>query len=142
MDSNKIKTALECMVNNRFMYAGQTHEIKNYIVDTDNEKCSIITNLGTYDRKFENMTTFLSYWKPVKLPIPAVENNNTNDHLTVILAQENDLSNKLISILTENIEKIKQDKEYIPQAQAVNNNINTIVNIAKMRLTIITRLRS
>jgi len=34
----------------------------------------------------------------------------------------------------ENIEKVKADKDYIPQAQAVKDNVDSILNLAKTEI--------
>lgn len=132
MNNKQIKSTLENMVGKTYRYAGQIHYVKSYNVDEDNDQYTVVTNLSTYSRKFESMPTFLEYWQPTSSLIQSDQSQ--------VMEQENLLSNQLITLLTENIEKVKSDKEYIPQAQTINNNINTIVNIAKMRLEVLKQL--
>lgn len=141
MDNKQIKATLHGMMDKTFQYAGQVHYVKSCIVDEEGEKCIIKTNLASYDRKFENIKEFLEYWKPINsIPAPILETNR-NQQLSILIEQEKALSNRLIDILNDNIEKVQESKEYIPQAQAVNNNINTIVNIAKMRLDLVKHMK-
>ena len=44
------------------------------------------------------------------------------------------VTSKLKDILMENIEKVKADKDYIPQAQAVKDNVDSILNLAKTEI--------
>ena len=132
--NNKFLKPLENMRGKTFQYANNIHYIIDVQIDEEKEKCVIKTNLSSFDRPFEAMEEFLKYWQPV--------NNITNLHpatdqdnqLAIFIQQEDTLSNKLIDILNDNIVKVQCSKDYIPQAQAINNNINSIVNIAKMRL--------
>jgi hypothetical protein len=48
----------------------------------------------------------------------------------------------VISILKDNITKVQENKDYIPQAQAINNSINTLVNITKLRIGLLKPVKS
>lgn len=50
------------------------------------------------------------------------------------------MADKLIDVLEDNIRRVQEDKDYIPQAQAINNNVNSIINIQKMKLDVIKQL--
>lgn len=128
------------MLEKTYTYANQIHYVKEFRVDQENEKFRIVTNLSTYERKFESIHDFLDYWKPVNsttLPTTQLQaETNENDLPSITFQQENNLSNNLIAILNDSIAKVQNSKEYIPQAQCINNNIYTIVNIAKMRMSV------
>jgi hypothetical protein len=49
--------------------------------------------------------------------------------------------NSLTDILFESIKKIKEDKEYIPQADSINSQAKTIIDIAKTEIEMIKLLR-
>lgn len=140
--NNKLLETLESMKGKTFLYASNLHCIIDFNIDDEKERCTVKTNLSSYDRPFEAMDEFLKYWLPVN-NLPVLQPGaNQNNQLDVFIQQENDLSNKLIDTLNDNIEKVQNNKNYIPQAQAINNNINTIVNIAKMRLDIAKQFRT
>ena len=49
---------------------------------------------------------------------------------------------ELRGILLENIKQLQDNKEFIPQAKAINNNINTMINMVKLEFQITKEMRS
>ncbi|MES2590878.1 MAG: hypothetical protein V4608_03250 [Bacteroidota bacterium] len=47
---------------------------------------------------------------------------------------------RLRDTLLESIEKVKQDREYIPQAQSISNAVNSIVGLAKIEIDLRTKM--
>lgn len=130
----KFPKTIESMRGKTFQYANNIHYIVDYKIDEENQKCTIKTNLSSFERSFESMDEFLKYWQPVS-NITAFQSQPDQDlQLSTFIHEEDNLSARLIEILNDNITKVQNNKDYIPQAQAINNNINTIVNIAKMRI--------
>lgn len=142
MNNKKINEQMKGMIGKTFQYAGQIHFVKDIKVDEENDKYTIITNLSSFDRKLENMKSFLEYWTPTNSVRDIVQEADKNQQLTVLMEQDNDLSKKLIDTLTDNIEKVKENPDYIPQAQTINNSINSIVGVTKMRLDLLKYLQN
>lgn len=140
--NNKFLKTLEDMRGKTFQYANNIHYIVDIQIDEAKEKCSIKTNLSSFDRPFEAMDEFLKYWQPFSNITTLQTTADHDSQLSTFIQQEDNLSSKLIDILNDNIEKVQKDKEYIPQAQAINNNINSIVNIAKMRFDFMKQFKS
>ena len=134
MNNKNIVTALENMVNKTFVYANNIHCVQNYKIDETKKRYVIKTNLDVFDRSVDSMDEFLKYWKPVSNIATIKTEDNQEDQISIFIEQENSFSTKLIEICNDNIEKVQKDKAYIPQAQAVNNNVNSILHIAKLRL--------
>ena len=134
MNNKNIVTALENMVNKTFVYANNIHCVQNYKIDETKKRYVIKTNLDVFDRSVDSMDEFLKYWKPVSNIATLQTEGNQDDQVSIFIEQENSFSTKLIEICNDNIEKVQKDKAYIPQAQAVNNNVNSILHIAKLRL--------
>jgi len=132
--NNKFLKTLEDMKGKTFQYANSIHYIVDIQMDEAKGKCVIKTNLSSFDRPFEAIEEFLKYWQPVASISAFHAAADQESQLATFIEREDSLSNKLIDILNDNIEKVQASKDFIPQAQAINNNINTIVNIAKMRL--------
>jgi len=142
MNNKNIVTALENMVNKTFMYANNIHCVQNYKIDETKKRYFIKTNLDVFDRSLDSMEEFLKYWKPVSNISTLQTEENQNDQISIFIEQENSFSNKLIDICNDNIEKVQKDKAYIPQAQAVNNNVNSILHIAKLRLDVMKHFKA
>lgn len=141
MNNKKILEELKGMIGKTFQYAGQIHFVKDINVDEENDKYTIVTNLSSFDRKLENMESFLKYWKTTSNVNDLVQESHKHQQLSVLMEQDNDLSKKLIDTLNENIEKVKENPNYIPQAQTINNSINSIVGVTKMRLDLLKYLQ-
>jgi hypothetical protein len=58
------------------------------------------------------------------------------------MEQENCFIGDVISILKDNIDKVKQNKDYIPQAQTINKSINAMVCIINIRLGMLNPVNS
>jgi hypothetical protein len=160
MNSNKrefLKT-LQDMKGKTFNYANKMLKIENFSIDDHREKVTIVTDKRTFERQYDSVEEFLTYWQPVGIEEAEVEviNETPNNHVekAVITTGTNEIQNAgiyeeqaslakdLISILRENITKVQNSKEYIPQATAINNNINSIINITKMQLGFYKQLKN
>lgn len=148
MDTIKLTNQLQQMKGKFYKYASQVHAVIDFTLDE--EKFEIMTNIGRYPRKHESAEEFLKYWVPVEHKEAVIINGSretaiTNEHqggiikneniqMDVYFEQEKSEADDLIKILKANITKVQGDANYIPQAQAVNDNVNSIINIQKMKL--------
>lgn len=138
----KFLKQLEQMKGKTFTYAKQIHCVLDYKINEHHEKVVIKTNLTTFERTYEQVDEFLKYWEPVNnLSIAVDDDPNLNNQLAVFLEQEKSMADKLIGILEDNITKVQASKEYIPQATQINNNINSIINIQKMKMDMVKSIR-
>lgn len=138
-NKNVFLKKLESMKGKTFVYGNTIHCVIDYTIDEQNEKCTIKTNLDTYVRKYESMDKFLQYWNPQANIVvkgaeqPKEREDNPELELAVYAEQGKSLADEMIGILKDNIAKVQQSKEYIPQAQSINNNVNSIINLAKLK---------
>lgn len=124
----------ETMSGKTYQYGNRIH----YVIEVKNlgDKVQIRTNLETYERSHEALTEFLSYWKEAsevnELRPARIENIGVDP-----LAGEKNTVDKLTELLMDNIEKVKGDANYIKQATSINNNVNSIINLTKLKLDVL-----
>lgn len=119
------------MKGRSYLYAGQVHKIEKITINEENDKFVITTNLNVFARKFESGVEFLKYWSEVE-----------NNKMVVSGPQtvENALADEMIAILRDNIAKVQADPAYVKQAQQINNNVNSIINIVKTKMDFIKQM--
>lgn len=74
---------------------------------------------------------FLDDIQPVQLP--AKKNGNQHPAQPQIIGA--DVLHQLRNVLIENIQRVKDDKDYIPQANAVAKQVNTLIQLTHMEIT-------
>lgn len=141
MNNERFLKKLAEMKGKTFMYAKQVHCIIDYKISEEHEKVTIKTNLTTFDRKYESMDKFLLFWEPVSSVPAVITEGGLDKQVAVFVEQEEAMSNKLIGILEDSIKKVQANKEYIPQATQINNNVNSIINIQKMKMSMVKEIR-
>lgn len=137
MNAKKLNSILEGMKGKSFQYGNQIHLVNDFVCDDD--KFTITTSISTYSRKLESAESFLKYWQPVN----GAELSPVNEdlQLAIFVEKEQSKADRLIEILEDNITKVQNDAGYIAQAQAINNNINSIINIQKMKMDVMKQMR-
>lgn len=137
MNAKKLNSILQNMKGKSYQYGNQLHTIQGFTLDDD--KFTITTTLSNYSRKLEAAETFLNYWQPVTgTELSPV---NEDQQLAIFVEKEQSKADRLIEILEDNITKVQNDAGYIAQAQAINNNINSIINIQKMKMDVMKQMR-
>jgi len=149
-----LRNRLLAMEGEYYKYASAVQLVERVDIDDEAEKVSIRTTLRIYDRKFESVSKFLEYWEPAEEPKAkeTMVNNNSKEiakkepesdpALMDIATTTNDEVTDLIKILKDSIEKVKADKEYIKQSNAITSNVNAIINLKKTQLEIFKTARS
>lgn len=137
MNTQQLQAKLEQMKGRTFLYAKISHDVTSYIINETEGMFVLITDKNRFPRKFESAKDFLSYWIPVEtsLSVPAtIESNEGSPQLPVELEKENSLADSMIDILKDNIERIRKDAKYIPQAKAINENVNSMIQLQRLKL--------
>jgi hypothetical protein len=153
--AKKLLDTLYEMKGKQYMYAARTLLVKEIDVDERKEKIIIITDKKVFDCAFDSCEEFLSNFLPLdserKLQQPTLmqsqlqtvvaENQPSPPANTVLVIQDeyhqhSTLTTDLIAILKDNISRVKENKDFIPQAQAINNNVNSIISVTKLQLEI------
>ena len=119
----KINDRLLSMKNKTWMYNARLHKILNYKV-TD-EEVQIVTD--------KEWLTF-----PITKINAALEQflaaNEEQTSVTSIAIFQGNGKPALKDLVLENIENIKKDSSYIPKAKALNEQIKTMIEMAKLEI--------
>jgi hypothetical protein len=134
MNTKQITETLETIKGKTFQYGTNIYYVLGYSIDEIKERFIIKTNISSFERPFEAIEEFLKYWKPASNIISLKANPDTEQQVALFMEQENSFIGNVISILKDNITKVQQDKDYIPQAQTINKSINAMVSIINIRL--------
>ena len=137
MNTEKLSRIKHTMVGKTYTYSNSIHYIVAVDIDEVKEKFTIKTNLQTFERPFTSVETFLEYWKPVAGIATLVNDPDGDGMVSAFVEHGEDLSQTLINTLLDSINNVKANKDYIPQAIAINNNVNSIVNIQRLRLDLV-----
>lgn len=131
--AEKIGKTLANMKGKTFDYAKKIYFVEDFSVDEVEQKFTVKTNLQSFTRYFDSFDEFVRYWTEVQ-QVNAVVPVKTQEVATEVMDKENAVADQLIGVLMENIKKVQEHPEYIPQAQAINNNVNSITNIMKLKM--------
>lgn len=97
------------------------------------EKIEIETDKGILESNIYDLLIFLEGFKEENVALIKAQ----VVHLSSI--SKNHLE-ALRDTLLNNIEKVKQDAKYVPQAKEISNSINSIINLAKLEIEMRTKL--
>lgn len=128
--SNLVKSTdkLDSMVGNEFMYNASTYKMRGYATVNGHIKILTDSNDLVFDKK--NIDKKLEEFLPVEAGFGSKEIRRDARKL-----------NKLEDELYDNIEKIKNDKDFIPQAKAMTDTVNTIVSMEKLKIQMLKEIR-
>ena len=120
---------LQLMPGNNYYY--EQKEVKVISYEFIDARCIIATNKGPIDFPWTDASVYLKNF----LLIPSKE----SDLLPVKyeMSINRDTVGSLKEILMDNIKKIQANKEYIPQASEINNQVKSIIDLAKAEIDIL-----
>jgi hypothetical protein len=136
MSIKTIRETLEKMKGRTFAYSNKQYLVKDYVINQQKNRISLTTDKRTFEKDLESALEFLSYFREVEeMPedlAPAIA-----DRLPVTFkSEEITLVDSLTKVLMDNITKVQDDPKYIPQATSINNNVNSIINLTKLKLDV------
>ena len=126
-DNNRLKNILTQMIGATYLYKTIQQKVNAFRILDD--QILISTNVGLIGLQIENAEFVINH---DFLPIDSSDIQTTTT--PAALTKLNDI--KIIDTLQENIQKLKTEPAYIKQAMAINNTINTMLNIVKTELQI------
>lgn len=111
-----------------YIYNTRRYTINDVVIE--NDTVYISTDSKIIKKSLSEISDFLENILPCDM---SQESNE------IAKAQGNQIAQsfgfaKLTDIIYDNIDKIQQNASYIPQAQAINEQVETIVNIAKTQI--------
>lgn len=128
-----INEKIDGMINKPFLYKNQAYLIKSYSFNEQSSVISITTDKEVIKLIFTTASEELA--KFTHLQVPAAQEPTQNNRFVSILANGN--ATELQKILMDNIKKVQNSKSYIDQANEINNNVKTIIDIAKTEVAMI-----
>lgn len=117
------------MLNKQFLYGSHITTVLDYDINEVRGRFYLFTDRREepYDRPLESADAFLKKFSPV-LNVPTIVDKPVE---APQMLGTPGLAGNLREILLDNIERLKNDKEYIPQAEAINENVKTMIDLAK-----------
>lgn len=97
--------------------------------NVEKETIKIATDKEWLETNIFDIGVFIEDWEEIEVALVVAGNQNK-----AIIPLANDTVTKLKETILANIEKVKTDKTYIPQAKEINNSINTLINLATFEI--------
>jgi hypothetical protein len=125
---------LKIMKGNSFYYQDKKIHIKDYQISLN--ELFLITDNSTIRIPLEEGKKWVNEMQIENMPalannqIPAIQMQISN---TVLFDCKN--------ILMESIEKVRKNKDYIPQSDEINKNVKSIIDLAKTEIEMIKVLK-
>lgn len=120
----KLEARLESMISKSYMYNATEHRIMAFKIFPD--QVMIVTDKAWKNIPLTKINAELENFLPIE------PEKGKND--AIVLSSINENQKSLSKTVMENIEKIKADASYIPQAKAVNDQIKTMIAMAKVEI--------
>lgn len=114
------------MVGGTYLYKRESITIKGVIASEADQLIRIKTDKQDITISPLHLSDFLASLLPMS-------EDSAEASTTLIVQQSSEIDN-LHNILKDSIKKIQQDKEYVGQAKAINNHINTMLNMVKLQM--------
>lgn len=142
---------LESMLDKTYYYRGKPAVIKSF--DNSKDEFELLIEIEGKPQKFvkHNETSlglFLSNFSEVEVveadqeppkadhqTVPAVVRANTPERQ--LYEQNRETFSSLSQMLLNDIEKVRTDPSYVPQAKQVCNTVNAIVNMTRLQLQLV-----
>ena len=131
---DEILKRMELMKGKTFMYNTFNLRVTDWDFNESTERILLYTTRRTepYDRPIEDAEAFLDQFTPI--PESALEKHTETTTMAGLTVFQGGLSNQLKDILLDNIEKVRDNKDYIPQAEAISANVGQLIDLAKVEV--------
>lgn len=131
MTKDEVEEALNSIKDLPFSYGNKLWKLKSFNIDEEKDRVEMFTHQGNrYDKGFDAIDEFIKQLKTVepikKESMPPQKKEGTISEIIIAMKD----------ILIDDIERIKNDAKYIPQAKARNNNVNSLINLARLQLAL------
>lgn len=114
------------MVGGTYLYKRESITIKGVIASEADQLIRIKTDKQDITVSPLHLSGFISSLLP--------SSDEQEETRTALVVQQSGEIDTLHKILKDSIKKIQEDKEYIGQAKAINNHINTMLNMVKLQM--------
>ncbi len=124
---------IDNMIGQSYKYKGVLHNFLAFRKEGD--KIILVTDKKWFEfADVEDMSFFIAECETVMdvEPLPTTDSSG----LIIPDSGSDDVMAKLKGVLLESIDKLTKDKDYVPQAKAISNSVQTLTNLVKMELQI------
>ncbi|MDL5050626.1 hypothetical protein QQ054_32000 [Oscillatoria amoena NRMC-F 0135] len=128
------KNIVMTMVGHAYDYAPKGESVLIRDWKFENDTLFIVTDKGTFTAEFTDVDAFLKKFTPAdtsKLSLQVVR-----PQLETQVFSDGLLSGLRDTVLG-NIERLKKEKDFLPQATEINNQVKTLIDLAKTELDFI-----
>jgi hypothetical protein len=143
MNINHLRKTLEAMKGKTYECDGDIYLVQDFVPNDGKGRVILHTDQRSFEIDLDVAEKFLASFKPVRVAGEVEDSTlqTRNQDLAKTVAPpvqnaETNLVDELTAILKDNIAKVQKDAKYIPQAQAINNNVNSIINLTKLKLDV------
>lgn len=128
----KETTKLERLVGRTFIYKQDHIKIKDFYPIPEEKKINVITDKKPILLDDSDVPDFINKLLPVDEPTTVAVSvvNETQQTIT-----------SLKDILLDNIKKVQENKDYIAQANTINNSVNSLLNMVSLQMKINSKAR-
>jgi len=144
MSKAKIKK-LEGMIGKSWADKGG-NEFNFLSLNVDGDICTIATDSKWQKTDIYDIDVFVEKYTPIDSKsittiLPPKDNSPASPatHLQSSVIPNATMSS-LAKTIIENIEKVKKDKDYIPQAKNMSDSVNTLIGLAKIEIDLRTKM--
>ena len=120
----KIEKELQSMVGKTYLYNTRELRVDNYRIKDD--LVIVATDKEIFTWSLDDAGNHIRDFMPV-------DNEGVTARDLVVMPDKKQLNN-LKAVIMDNIDKVKQDRNYVQQANAVNKSIGTLINVANLEL--------
>jgi hypothetical protein len=135
MSKTKI-SKLKAMAGKTWRHTDET-VYKFLSINVDEDQCFIATDKEWLKPTVYNLDVFFEQYTEVEQvgnQVMIVEKNPLPQRRVESSIMPGSTMESLRDTLLDNIEKVKKDKDFIPQAQQISNSVNTIIGLAKIEI--------
>lgn len=130
---------LEKMKGQIFMYMTRREKILYHVKDDEREQVIIVTDQRPHKVSYEKLDKYLiDFIGPIdeapEPTLPAVTGNGLPSRVVQTFVVDSQTITTLKDTLLENITKVKESKDYIPQAFEINQQVKTLLSLAKTEI--------
>lgn len=131
MTSLKIQTTLENMKGKLFSHNLKEHRVLRFTVS--DHRMKVVTDRSDFDVPLEHAKDLLEDFLPIDESKPFLPAARAERRDVALMPQTSISANaaKLSEIILGNIEKVKEDPAYIPQANAINDQLKSLIELGK-----------
>lgn len=139
METKNLQNKLNNMIGGTYLY--NTREVRIRDIAAANGQVKFITDghpiVIEKSQLKQKLDDFLPMEEETEVTLPA----EIEDNAMQTLRHTDDKMAKLEAIIMNNIEKVQQDREYLPQANQVNKDVNTILKMNQQKIHLFREVR-